>query len=184
MLPPLSYLFLLFGFPPGFPFGVFPLPLLALEKRLYLREQDTGQSFYLIVRYARTIVVGPLFPWHGIPSLELPFIEQVALENSAVPRDEAVPCVFGNLVGGAGVVQDDLQKHIIRPAADPNIQVVLDEHLFENIRKKLLLLGTPSYTSRSGYIRGGLRFEPDPPAFYRYGHRPRNGCICSRLPGT
>ena len=30
-----------FSFLPGFPLGVFPLPLLTPEKRLYLREQDT-----------------------------------------------------------------------------------------------------------------------------------------------
>lgn len=43
MFPPLSCLFLLFGLPPGFPLGKFPLPVLALEKGLYLREQDMGQ---------------------------------------------------------------------------------------------------------------------------------------------
>lgn len=42
MFPPLSHLFLLFGLLFHLPFGVFPLPLLALEKGLYLREQDTG----------------------------------------------------------------------------------------------------------------------------------------------
>ena len=41
MFPPLSCL-LLFGLLLCFPLGVFPLPLLALEKRQYLREQDTG----------------------------------------------------------------------------------------------------------------------------------------------
>ena len=41
MFPPLFVLclFLLFGLPPGFPLGIF----LALEKGLYLREQDMGQ---------------------------------------------------------------------------------------------------------------------------------------------
>lgn len=34
-----------------FPLGVFPLPLLALEKCQYLREQDTGQSFHLMTEY-------------------------------------------------------------------------------------------------------------------------------------
>ncbi len=49
MFPPLSCLFLLFGLPFCFPLGVFPLPLLALEKRLYLREQDTGKGLYLVI---------------------------------------------------------------------------------------------------------------------------------------
>ena len=143
-----------------------------------------GTSFQVFPPLSCLFLLFRLLLCSPLGKLPLPFIEQVALEHGAVPRDEAAPRIFGNPVGGAGVVQDDLRKHIIRPAADPNIQVVLDERLFENIRKKLLLLGTPSYTGRNGYIRDGLRFEPDPPAFYRYGHRPRNGCICSRLPGT
>ena len=32
-----------------FSLGVFLFPLLALEKGLYLREQDTGQNLYLMV---------------------------------------------------------------------------------------------------------------------------------------
>lgn len=43
MFPPLLRLVLLFGPLLCLPLGVFPLPLLALEKRLYLREQDTGE---------------------------------------------------------------------------------------------------------------------------------------------
>ena len=46
MFPPLSCLFLLFGLPFCFPLGVFPLPVLALKERLYLREQDTGKGLY------------------------------------------------------------------------------------------------------------------------------------------
>ena len=44
MFPPLLCLVLLFGLVPCFPLGVFPLPLLTLKKRLYLREQDTGKA--------------------------------------------------------------------------------------------------------------------------------------------
>ena len=47
MFPSLSCLFLLFGLLLCLPLGVFSLPLLALEKRLYLREQDTGQNHML-----------------------------------------------------------------------------------------------------------------------------------------
>ena len=64
MFPPLLCLFLLFGLLLRFPLGVFPLPLLTLEKRLYLREQDTGQGFYLMGGYSRTVVVDFLFPCH------------------------------------------------------------------------------------------------------------------------
>ena len=60
MFPPLSCLFLLFGLPFCFPLGVFPLPLLALEKRLYLREQDSGEGLYLVIGNPRAVVIGLL----------------------------------------------------------------------------------------------------------------------------
>lgn len=34
-----------------------PAVFFALEKRLYLREQDTSQGFHLVVRYSRAVVV-------------------------------------------------------------------------------------------------------------------------------
>ena len=49
MFPPLLCLVLLFGLVPCFPLGVFPLSLLTLKNRLYLREQDAGQSLYLVI---------------------------------------------------------------------------------------------------------------------------------------
>ena len=49
MLPPLLYLVLLSGLLLCFPRGVFPLPVLALKERLYLREQDTGKGLYLVI---------------------------------------------------------------------------------------------------------------------------------------
>ena len=52
MFPPCcSCLFLLFGLLLSFPLGIFPLPLLAPEKRLYLREQGTGQGSHLMAEY-------------------------------------------------------------------------------------------------------------------------------------
>ena len=46
MLPPLLYLVLLFGLLLCFPLSIFPLPVLALKERLYLREQDAGKGLY------------------------------------------------------------------------------------------------------------------------------------------
>ena len=60
------------------------------------------------------------------PFLKPPLVEQIALEHGPVPGDETAPCVLGYLFGGAGAVQDDLRKYIVRPAAYPEIQVVLD----------------------------------------------------------
>ena len=42
-----------------FPLSKFPLPLLALEKGLYLREQDTGQGLHLMGGYSRSAVRCP-----------------------------------------------------------------------------------------------------------------------------
>lgn len=50
----------------------------------------------------------------------------VSLEHGTVSGDETAPCILGNLVGGVGVVKNDLREDIIRPAAHPEIQVVLD----------------------------------------------------------
>lgn len=60
------------------------------------------------------------------PVLKLPLVEQVALKHRPIPGDEAPPRVLGYLLGGTGVVQDDLRQHIVRPAAHPEVQVVLD----------------------------------------------------------
>lgn len=54
------------------------------------------------------------------------FVQQVSLEHSTIPGDEAAPCVLGYLISGAGIVQNDLREYIVRPAAYPEIQVVLD----------------------------------------------------------
>ena len=67
MFPPYVLVLFLFVLPLlCFLLGKLPLSFLALEKRLYLREQDTGQGFYLMVRYACAVVIGLLFPWHDI----------------------------------------------------------------------------------------------------------------------
>ena len=57
---------------------------------------------------------------------QLFLVEQIALEHGAVPGDETPSCVLGNLICGTGVIQDDLGKNAVRPAADPEIHVVLD----------------------------------------------------------
>lgn len=69
MFPPLLCLVLLFGLVPCFPLGVFPLPLLTLKKRLYLREQDTGKGLYLVIGNPRAVIIGLLSARHGITPL-------------------------------------------------------------------------------------------------------------------
>ena len=65
MPPPLLYPFPLFGLLFRFPLGKLSLSFLALEKRLYLREQDPGQGFHFMVGYPGAVVVDFFLPCHG-----------------------------------------------------------------------------------------------------------------------
>ena len=67
MFPPLLYLVLLFGLLLCFPLGVFPLPVLALKERLYLREQDTGKGLYLVIGNPCAVVIGLLSARVALP---------------------------------------------------------------------------------------------------------------------
>ena len=69
MFPPLLCLVLLFGLLLRFPLGIFPLPVLALKERLYLREQDAGKGLYLVIGNPRAVVIGLLSARHGITPL-------------------------------------------------------------------------------------------------------------------
>ena len=124
MFPPLLYLVLLFGLLLCFPLGIFPLPVLALKERLYLREQDTGKGLYLVIGNPCAVVIGLLSARHGITPLKLPLVEQVALKHRTVSGDETAPCILGYLIGGAGVVENNLRKHAFCPATNAKIHVV------------------------------------------------------------
>ena len=67
MFPPLLYLVLLFGLLLCFLLGVFPLPVLALKERLYLREQDTGKGLYLVIGNPCAVVIGLLSARVALP---------------------------------------------------------------------------------------------------------------------
>lgn len=54
--------FILFFFLPVFPLPELSLPLLTFKKFLYLREQNTCKSFYLMERDTCAIVVGLFLP--------------------------------------------------------------------------------------------------------------------------
>ena len=124
MFPPLLYLVLLFGLLLCFPLSIFPLPVFALKERLNFREQDADKGLYLVIGNPRAVVIGLLSARHGIPPLKLPLVEQIALKHRAISCDEAAPCILGYLFGGAGVVENNLRKHAVRPAANTEIHVV------------------------------------------------------------
>ena len=46
------------------------------------------------------------------------------MKHRAISCDEAAPCILGYLFGGAGVVENNLRKHAVRPAANTKIHVV------------------------------------------------------------
>ncbi len=81
-----------------------------------------------MVGYSCAVVIGFLFPCHRSrpPVLKASLVKEIALKHGAVPGDKAAPCVFWYLLGGAGVVQDNPRKCGFRPAAYPEIHVVLD----------------------------------------------------------
>lgn len=61
MFPPLLRRVLLLGLLFRSPLSKRPLPLLALEKRLYPWEQDTGEGFYLVIGNSCAVVVDFFF---------------------------------------------------------------------------------------------------------------------------
>lgn len=67
MLPFILCSLLLFGLLLCFPLGIFPLPVLALKERLYLREQDAGKGLYLVIGNPRTVVIGLLSARVALP---------------------------------------------------------------------------------------------------------------------
>ena len=67
MFPPLLYLVLLSGLLLCFPLGVFPLPVLVLKERLYLREQDAGKGLYLVIGNPCAVVIGLLSARVALP---------------------------------------------------------------------------------------------------------------------
>lgn len=79
MFPPCSLvLFYLVLFLLRFPLGKLPLSFLALEKRLYLREQDMGQGVYFTNWYTGAVVIDLLFPRHrSRPSLKAAYRQTV-----------------------------------------------------------------------------------------------------------
>ena len=126
MLLPLLYLVLLFGLLLCFPLSIFPLPVFALKERLNFREQDAGKGLYLVIGNPRAVVIGLLSARHGVTPSNLFLVEQVALKHRAISGDETALCILGNLFSGAGVIEDNLRQYITRPAANPEIHVILD----------------------------------------------------------
>ena len=87
MLPLLLYLILLFGLLLRFPLGVFPLPVLVLKERLYLREQDAGKGLY--EQKAESILLTLLYKVNALHTLARNLMQLIA--PPARRRPERVP---------------------------------------------------------------------------------------------
>ena len=126
MFPPVVLsLFCLVLFLLCLPLGKLPLSLLALEKGLHLREQDTGQGFHFMEGDSRAVVVGLLFSRHrAAPCSKSFLVEQIALKYCPVVEQETASCILWYHIRRIGIVKDDLRKYVVRPTADPAINVV------------------------------------------------------------
>ena len=108
MFPPLLYLILLFGLLLRFPLGVFPLPVLVLKERLYLRKQDAGKGLY--EQKAESILLTLLYKVNALHTLARNLMQLIAPgapETGAGAAQTAVPAQ----TGGAPNAVEELKQY-------------------------------------------------------------------------
>ena len=108
MFPPLLYLILLFGLLLRFPLGVFPLPVLVLKERLYLREQDAGKGLY--EQKAESILLTLLYKVNALHTLARNLMQLIAPgapETGAGAAQTAAPAQ----TGGAPNAVEELKQY-------------------------------------------------------------------------
>ena len=108
MFPPLLYLILLFGLLLRFPLGVFPLPVLTLKKRLYLRKQDAGKGLY--EQKAESILLTLLYKVNALHTLARNLMQLIAPgapETGAGAAQTAAPAQ----TGGAPNAVEELKQY-------------------------------------------------------------------------
>ena len=108
MFPPLLCLVFLFGLLLRFPLGVFPLPVLVLKERLYLREQDTGKGLY--EQKAESILLTLLYKVNALHTLARNLMQLIAPgapETGAGAAQTAAPAQ----TGGAPNAVEELKQY-------------------------------------------------------------------------
>ena len=108
MFPPLLYLILLFGLLLRFPLGVFPLPVLVLKERLYLRKQDAGKGLY--EQKAESILLTLLYKVNALHTLARNLMQLIAPgapETGAGAAQTAAPAQ----TGGAPNAVEELKQY-------------------------------------------------------------------------
>ena len=108
MFPPLLCLIFLFGLLLRFPLGVFPLPVLTLKKRLYLRKQDAGKGLY--EQKAESILLTLLYKVNALHTLARNLMQLIAPgapETGAGAAQTAAPAQ----TGGAPNAVEELKQY-------------------------------------------------------------------------
>ena len=91
-----------------FPLGVFPLPVLVLKERLYLREQDTGKGLY--EQKAESILLTLLYKVNALHTLARNLMQLIAPgapETGAGAAQTAAPAQ----TGGAPNAVEELKQY-------------------------------------------------------------------------
>ena len=108
MFPPLLCLVFLFGLLLCFPLGVFPLPVLVLKERLYLRKQDAGKGVY--EQKAESILLTLLYKVNALHTLARNLMQLIAPgapETGAGAAQTAAPAQ----TGGAPNAVEELKQY-------------------------------------------------------------------------
>ena len=108
MFPPLLRLVLLLGLLLRFPLGVFPLPVLVLKERLYLRKQDAGKGLY--EQKAESILLTLLYKVNALHTLARNLMQLIAPgapETGAGAAQTAAPAQ----TGGAPNAVEELKQY-------------------------------------------------------------------------
>ena len=145
MFPPLLCLVLLFGLLLRFPLGIFPLPVLALKERLYLREQDAGKGLYLVIGNPRAVIIGLLSARHGITPLLFTMYDKGATmkEIAAYMSERGVTTVRGKkidlnftarLLKNRKYIGEYSYRHIVTPNGIP---AIVPQGLFDRVQQRL-----------------------------------------------
>ena len=108
MFPPLLYLILLFGLLLRFPLGVFPLPVLTLKKRLYLRKQDAGKGLY--EQKAESILLTLLYKVNALHTLARNLMQLIA-PGAPETGAGAAPTAAHEQNGGAPNAEEELKQY-------------------------------------------------------------------------
>ena len=92
-----------------FPLGVFPLPVLVLKERLYLREQDTGKGLY--EQKAESILLTLLYKVNALHTLARNLMQLIAPGAPETGAASAAQTAAPAQTGGAPNAVEELKQY-------------------------------------------------------------------------